>query len=309
VRQFYKYRTLCPGHLSACTVGALSVNIKFKLNIKNAPNTIIEMSKNIVLFDMDGTLTPARKPIQYDMVKALVELSAHADIGIVTGSGFDYLKEQCRSMWVEIGSVRTDRIYLLPCNGTQLYRDKEFVWHCEHSVDMKEKIGAELYADFLAFVLDMQKKLIKKWGYSLPFTGNFLSYRQSLLNWCPIGRDAGETERNAFKEFDTQHRYRIKGKKKLERMLKERNIASIEITLGGQTSLDIFPVGWNKTYALQHFPGWNTWFIGDRCMEGGNDKAIYDVLKKKDQAFHTSGPEETIKTIEEIIVPNLQVNI
>jgi phosphomannomutase len=261
--------------------------------------------KSIVLFDMDGTLTPARKPIQYDMVKALVELSAYADIGIVTGSGFDYLKEQCRSMWVEIGSVRTDRIYLLPCNGTQLYRDKEFVWHCEHSVDMKEKIGQETYTHLLTIILGMQEKLTTGTGISLPFTGNFLSYRQSLLNWCPIGRDACDKERNEFKLFDSEYSYRAKAKKKLENALKKCNINTLEIALGGQTSLDLFPRGWNKSFALQHFPNWDVWFIGDRCEKGGNDQAIYDVLVKKDRAFQTSGPQETKDILEKVILPTL----
>ena len=170
---------------------------------------------------------------------------------------------------------------------------------------MKEEIGQETYTEVITFILSMQKKLTKKLGSSLPFTGNFLSYRQSLLNWCPIGRDASEKERNVFKEFDGKHGYRIKGKKKLERMLKKRDIDSIEIALGGQTSLDIFPSGWNKTYALKHFPNWDVWFVGDCCSEGGNDEALYRVLEKKDRAFQTSGPQETQRILKDIIIPAL----
>ena len=43
---------------------------------------------NIALFDMDGTITPARKLIDRKMIKALDALSEYGDIGIVSGSDY-----------------------------------------------------------------------------------------------------------------------------------------------------------------------------------------------------------------------------
>ena len=51
------------------------------------------MNRNVVLFDMDGTLTEPRKKFDPEILSSsLQELSKHADIGIVTGSDYDYLK-------------------------------------------------------------------------------------------------------------------------------------------------------------------------------------------------------------------------
>ena len=48
--------------------------------------------KKIVLFDMDGTLTPARKRMDWDVIDALCDLQkAGFEIGIVTGSDMDYV--------------------------------------------------------------------------------------------------------------------------------------------------------------------------------------------------------------------------
>ena len=47
--------------------------------------------KNLVLFDMDGTLTPPRSHLDYNLVDTLRELVKFAEIGIVTGSDMDYL--------------------------------------------------------------------------------------------------------------------------------------------------------------------------------------------------------------------------
>ena len=50
--------------------------------------------KNIVLFDMDGTLTPPRGSLEISLLPVLEELSQHAEIGIVTGSNYNYLKHE-----------------------------------------------------------------------------------------------------------------------------------------------------------------------------------------------------------------------
>ena len=255
---------------------------------------------------MDGTLTPPRKPIEWEMVKKLHVLKQYADIGIVTGSGLNYLIEQCNLLWSEPEGIHPVNIHLLPCNGTQVYRFLDYKWRPTFTTDMRVAIGNETYTKLLVHIFEAQKKLLKACNIVLPFTGNFISYRQSLLNWCPIGRDANAEDRTAFQMFDKHHNYRIKAKRKLEKKLKKEKIEGIEIALGGQTSFDIFPSGWNKTFSLQHFKTRDVWFIGDRCMAGGNDQAIYEVLRKRKRSFKTSGPLQTSQLITENIIPNLQ---
>ena len=74
-----------------------------------------------VLFDMDGTLTKPRKVISSQMCSQLIELSHKAKVGIVTGSGIDYIEEQCSKLWNGLSHVNMNNFTLMPCNGTQLY--------------------------------------------------------------------------------------------------------------------------------------------------------------------------------------------
>lgn len=54
-------------------------------------------------------------------------------------------------------------------------------------------------------------------------------------------------------------------------------------SIGGQISFDVFPKGWDKTYALQHVEAekkngvdyTTIHFFGDKCYEGGNDWEIF----------------------------------
>ena len=52
--------------------------------------------KTIILFDVDGTLTPSRLTVKPDMVEMLKKLKTleNVDIGIVGGSDLDKQKEQ-----------------------------------------------------------------------------------------------------------------------------------------------------------------------------------------------------------------------
>ena len=50
--------------------------------------------QNLVLFDVDGTLTEARAPISTSMLKTLRQLCRYTEIGFLTGSGLEYIKQQ-----------------------------------------------------------------------------------------------------------------------------------------------------------------------------------------------------------------------
>ena len=89
--------------------------------------------------------------------------------------------------------------------------------------------------------------------------------------------------------------------------MKEEKIG-VTVKLGGDTSFDIFPTGWDKTYALNHFDknSWSFWFVGDRCYPQGNDYEIFSLLKDSGRAYETSGPEETLEIIDFHILREIQ---
>ena len=273
--------------------------------------------KKLILFDMDGTLTEPRKCIDKPMHKMLRYLAVQckAEIGIVTGSGIDYVQDQ---LWPLLNDVvLRPSIHLLPCNGTEYWPAPERP-HLRHEMkvkmDMQEEIGTFAFKETLKIICRLQAELID--DFEIPLTGHFVSNRSSTINWCPIGRNADNTERQWFKDLDTQHGIRKKYYKKFAEQIKESqhflydasNKSVIDVVMGGSTSFDIYPVGWDKTFCLQHFidEGYDKpWFIGDKCGPDGNDKPLYDLLCEEKTAFETTGPTQTIKILTERIIPNL----
>jgi|10_taG_2_1085330.scaffolds.fasta_scaffold04637_11 phosphomannomutase len=257
--------------------------------------------KDIVLFDMDGTLTEPRKLVSSKMVKKLKELARYSDIGIVTGSGYDYLVQQCQDIWYEIDSVPSSSITLLPCNGTQVYiPDTTGRFAVSHKVDMRKELGDEVLDTVMTCLTHIQfLHTYSKPPHSL--TGHFISYRDSMINWCPVGRNANNEQREEFIKFDIATGTRLLAKDMIQKYLSLYGIENVVLALGGSTSIDIFPKGWDKTYALQHFHGKDCWFVGDSCGSNGNDRSIYEKIKQDGRGFITSGPEKTLGIISEII--------
>jgi phosphomannomutase len=260
------------------------------------------MQDHIVLFDMDGTLTPARKPATEDIAAAIRKLTRFrkSKVGIVTGSGLDYLVEQCSILWSSRGVCNPADLILMPCNGTQVYRWNKALPGFEdaHSVSMIKKLKQKKYGLLVSELFRMQADIAD--NDLIPFTGEFVSYRESLLNWCPIGRMADDDDRQAFIEYDKSSGLRKKYLTRLKKYCKEKKI-KVTCALGGQTSIDIYPAGWDKSYALQHFEDYVCWFIGDKCTGTGNDKQIYDALVETGRAYQTTGPDQTVSIINKII--------
>ena len=89
----------------------------------------------------------------------------------------------------------------------------------------------------------------------------------------------------------------------LKRLISLIRDDSIVCKLGGDTSFDIYPKGWDKTYCLKFFEGYNKFFVGDRCYENGNDYEIFQKLNSN--SWSTTKPSETIQIIKHNIMPLL----
>ena len=263
-------------------------------------------TNTIVLFDVDGTLTEARKPITMPVIIALRELCRYAEIGFLTGSGMEYIKEQ---LWPALNdSIIKKNCHILPCNGTEYaipttgeMLDFQFV----HRASMIDEVGDVKFRELMGYLCKFQSEVVHE--VDIPLTGEFIQNRQSMINWCPIGRNASTSQREQFKALDKLYGIRTKYLQLLRTALSLSNI-DVTVKLGGNTSFDIYPPDWDKTYALRHFDEhkWDFWFVGDRCGIDGNDYEIFNLLKPRNRSWETGSPEETVEIIDLYIIEELQ---
>ena len=254
--------------------------------------------KTITLFDMDGTLTEARQAFDRELFPVLSKLANVSDIGIVSGSDYDYIVEQMYFL-IHKTSLRY-MTQIFPCNGTKHYTPPEHSddnFTLKSEVNMQSEIGEHAFRELMRLILKQQVTH----DSNLPsLSGHFVDYRGSMINWCPIGRNATQKQREEFVRWDASYNFRSVELMRLSsfKFIQKNNL---QIKLGGDTSFDIYPKGWDKTYCLRHLKNYESiYFVGDRCGVGGNDKELYDRLQPNN-SFATKDPKNTAKIIEKLI--------
>ena len=220
----------------------------------------------------------------------------------------NYILEQCQ-LFFDIYGSRLTNLKIYPCNGT-----KYFKWdhkNCKpvsvYCKSIRSELGPKKLKRVLNSLLKYQIDLMNNYEFSERFnyTGTFVDYRESIINWCPIGRSSNTIDRAIFEDADEYFKIRKKFAKVLG---KDPIFAGLAIKIGGATSFDIYPHGWDKTFPLNgnseksELKDYELFFVGDKCKPGGNDYELYEYVKNQNEknAFQTNGPEQTIEIIRNL---------
>lgn len=242
-----------------------------------------EQPDTLVLFDVDGTLTPARSFITPDMAATLKALRKKTVVGFVGGSDFVKQEEQLGS------TVKEDFDYCFSENGLTAFRLGRPI-ETENFITW---FGEKRYNELVKFSLHYLANL------ELPCRrGTFIEFRKGMVNISPVGRNASKQERDEYERFDLEHKIR----EKFVQALKEK-FPDVPLTysIGGQISFDVFPTGWDKTYCLRHVEkeGFKTiHFFGDKAFKGGNDYEIY--IDDRTIGHSVKSPADTIRILNEL---------
>ena len=128
--------------------------------------------------------------------------------------------------------------------------------------------------------------------------GNFVEFRNGLINICPVGRSCSQQEREDFAAYDAQHQIR----QKFVNALNEHFGPELGLTfaIGGQISFDCFPHGWDKTFCLQYVEKDfdKIYFFGDKTAPGGNDHEIFNDPRTIGHAV--KDPEHTEQILRQL---------
>ncbi|CAG8483855.1 7280_t:CDS:10 [Scutellospora calospora] len=233
----------------------------------------------LLLFDVDGTLTPARRSITPEMLELLKTVRKEAVIGFVGGS--DLVKQQ-----EQLGpTILEDFDFAFSENGLMAYKKGELI----ASQSFIGWIGEEKYKKLVNFILRYIADL------DLPIKrGTFIEFRKGMINVSPVGRNCTVEERNDYEKYDKLHSIRPK---LVEALKKEFHDYSLTFSIGGQISIDIFPTGWDKTYCMQYVKEFKEiHFFGDKTYKGGNDYEIYNLESIKGHAVNS--PDDTMKEVK-----------
>ena len=216
--------------------------------------------KKVYLFDIDGTLTPPRQKMDENFAEFFLPFAKENIVYLATGSDIEKAREQ------------VDKRILTMCQGVFACSGNEF-WERGKKIYSNEFYPRPKLVTFL-------EACVKDSNYHTK-TGNHLEYR----NGSVVGRNATLEQRAAYAEWDERKRERRTVAITL--LAREEEFGDIDVSIGGEISIDIYPKGKDKSQAVKKIRQLHDLpivFMGDKIEPNGNDYPAAKALIAGDTA-------------------------
>ena len=232
----------------------------------------------IYIFDVDGTLTPSRNPMDKGFKTFFKEFIKKNRVWLISGSDKDKTIEQVgEDIWVDV-----ERAY--QSSGNQLWVNGKLEYQYEFKTE-------EYLKELLYIFLDKSE-------YPYRY-GNHIEERPGALNFSVIGRNCNQEQREHYDAWDKEHQER----KEFAWEIRER-YPWLDAVVGGEISIDIYEKNKDKGQIVKDVKG-KFEFFGDRLYPGGNDFAIEQQIiaqkRKGCKTHHVKSWKNTEKILHLLV--------
>ena len=219
------------------------------------------MPETIYLFDVDGTLTDHLSEVDEEFADVFLTWIRENNkiVYLVTGSDLAKTKKQIFPSFIDQCTG------LFTCSGNVFYSKGKKIY--ENSIEIPPNLLEDL--QLYLSQSDWRNK-----------QGTHIEIRTGMVNFSTLGRDASPDMREAYSKWDAVHKEREDIVEYLNKLH-----PGLEVALGGEISVDIYPVGSNKGQIIEKLEGihgapTNMIFVGDRNVPGGNDWPLAQRLEQ-----------------------------
>jgi HAD superfamily hydrolase (TIGR01484 family) len=252
--------------------------------------------KELIVFDLDGTLTPSKSMADREMVAILLRLLEKRKVAVIGGGKYAQFRGQFLSRFPR-RDERLANLFLFPTTSNAFYRYRNG-WKNVYTLNLPPRTKSNIRKAF--------KEVFKAIDYVRPkkIYGVTLEDRGTQMSFSPLGQDVvaalggkGIRLKEQWKAQNDPLRLRIA-------KLLEKRLPDLEVHVGGLTTIDITRKGIDKAYGVRqiekylHIPIRNMVFIGDALFPGGND---YAAKRSGVQCIAVRNPEDTKKIIRAIL--------
>jgi len=243
--------------------------------------------KDLIAFDLDGTLAESKQPLGEPMGDALARLLQVAHVAVISGGDWPQFDKQVASRLPE--RADRSRLWLMPTTGTKLYTHREGQWAPVYAELFEEAQKQAILAAFDASLEATGFVPEEVWGERIEDRGSQITF-SALGQQAPI---------HAKETWDPDFAKR----KVIQADLRQR-LPGLSINMGGATSIDITREGVDKAYGLKKLRDASgialeaMMFIGDAIFPGGND---YPAKELGLDTVRVRDPQETLAVIDAIV--------
>jgi phosphomannomutase len=242
--------------------------------------------KELIVFDLDGTLAESKAPVDAEMAALLRDLLRVAKVAVISGGDWPQFEGQL------IAGLPRDadlvNLSLLPTCGTKFYR---------FDAGWKQLYSEDFTAADKETIISALQRTVESSGFGAQkIWGEQIEDRGSQLTFSALGQQAPLEEK---KRWDPGFAKRKQIKAALDKLIPE-----FSVRLGGTTSVDITKLGIDKAYGIRKLRDTlgisigAMIFIGDALFPGGNDDPVRQAGVV---TIQVRDPNETKRVIEAII--------
>ena len=242
--------------------------------------------KDLIVFDLDGTLAKSKSAIDDEMATLLKGLLAVVKVAIISGGDLPQFQTQVIDR-LPAGSA-LGNLSILPTSGTKFFT-YDGQWRKLYSEDLSD---AEKHT-----IEDALEKAVAQTGFQPAQTwGERIEDRGTQVTYSALGQQA-PLEAKATWDPDF-------AKRKAMQAILATTLPNFSVRLGGTTSIDVTRPGIDKAYGIHkltdelHIPIERMLYVGDAIFPGGND---YAALQAGVDCIAVRDPEDTKRVIETII--------
>lgn len=230
----------------------------------NLPTAYVPITgKKLVAFDLDGTLTESKQPMDAEMAELLAKLLEKKMVAIISGGKYEMFMHQLPVLKPSPELLK--KLFFFPTTGTRFFRYTDS-WEQVYAEVLTEEERSKIKEAFAQAYKDID--------YHDPETvyGEVIEDRGTQITFSALGQQAPL-------ELKKQWRATQDRRPELVAAL-QKYLPDFEIKMPGVTSIDVTRQGIDKAYGIAkieeilHVGPSEMVFVGDALGEGGNDHAV-----------------------------------
>jgi len=230
-----------------------------------AITSTVQVMKQLIVFDLDGTLAESKSTVDSEVVTLLNSLLQVAKVAIISGGDWPQFEKQVLSQ--EFAPAGLGNLSLLPTCGTKFYYFTSD-WLPLYSEDLSNSEKKNIVSS-----LRVASELL---GYVPPkIWGDAIEDRGSQITYSALGQEA---PLDVKKAWDPDF-----AKRKQMQLILSKSLPGFSVRLGGTTSIDVTRAGIDKAYGIAKLTEIlgigkeDMIFVGDAIFPGGNDYAVKET--------------------------------
>lgn len=253
-------------------------------------------NREIVVFDLDGTLTPSKSNLRPSMSRALVTLLKKKKVAVISGGSYKQFRRQFLAS-LSCPKYLLPNLFLFPTNATAFYR-YQGGWKNVYWLKLSEQDRRKVKQAFRDVFREMKYVPPRK------VYGQVVEDRGSQITFSALGQDVvAQLGKRGLALKENWRRENTPVKLKMAKMVAKK-LPHLEVRPSAFTSIDVTRHGIDKAYGVRqiekylHIPIKKMVFVGDALFRGGNDAA---AKRTGVRCIPVRGPEDTLRVIRQIL--------